>query len=41
MANSIEKIFPNTVLLMCWFHVKKNVKKKVKECKVPKKYVER
>ena len=33
--NAVSAIFPKTIILMCWFHVMKNVKENLKSFKVP------
>ena len=33
--NAIKKVFPKATILMCWFHVKKNMKEAIKRLRVP------
>ena len=32
MANAIKKIFPRCIILMCWFHLKQNLRKHKEKC---------
>ena len=33
--NAIKSVFPNFTVLVCWFHVMKNVKKAIKRLRIP------